>query len=280
MTVFESPTFNIRCLPRLKMLLHVLQTGLALMASVCAACASDPFIVTTKVTPSYWRATFSGAPLEIQGLSFFEDYYALIDRIAADQDVKVVVFDSNSPHYWLNHYDVVNSVPPELTWASYWGNVTRLANLPVLTVAAIRGHTSGGGAEIAASLDVRFGSREKAVYTQPEVGLGKFSHCKESQESNLVLTSSGLLIGVVPGGGGLDMLPRLMGRSRALEIILAAGDVDADTAAAYGCKPYSYLNPALQLPVIRRNCPLQIYANDSLTSEVNRAQPRHRRRAI
>jgi enoyl-CoA hydratase/carnithine racemase len=154
----------------------MLWTGLAFVVSARTACASDQFILATKVTPSYWRATFSSTPLEVQGLSFFEDYYALIDRIAADQNVKVVVFDSSSPYYWLNHYDVVNNVPFNLSWATYWGNLTRLANLPVLTVAAIRGHTSGGGAEIAASLDVRFGSREKAVYTQPEVGLGKAFH--------------------------------------------------------------------------------------------------------
>jgi enoyl-CoA hydratase/carnithine racemase len=97
----------------------------------------------------------------------------LISQIKADSNVKVVVFDSSSPDFWLNHFDVLNSVPPELTWNSYWGNVTFLANLPVLTVAGIRGITSGGGAEIAASLDIRFGSREKAIISQPEVSIGK-----------------------------------------------------------------------------------------------------------
>jgi enoyl-CoA hydratase/carnithine racemase len=97
----------------------------------------------------------------------------LIDQIEADSDVKVVVFDSSAPDFWLNHFDVLNYVPPELTWDSYWGNITRLANLPVLTVAAIRGITSGGGAEIAASLDIRFGSKEKAIIGQPEVSIGE-----------------------------------------------------------------------------------------------------------
>lgn len=85
-----------------------------------------------------------------------------------------MVFDSSAPDFWLNHFDVINSIPPELSWDSYWGNVTRLAKLPVLTVAAIRGITSGGGAEIAASLDVRFGSRERGVVAQPKVSIGKF----------------------------------------------------------------------------------------------------------
>jgi enoyl-CoA hydratase/carnithine racemase len=146
---------------------------IALAYAAAVSTCDKNFIITTKVTPSYWRATFSCPPLNIQGLSFFLDYYALIDQIEADNDVKVVVFDSSAPDFWLNHFDVLNYVPPELSWASYWGNVTRLANLPVLTVAAIRGITSGGGAEIAASLDIRFGSKEKAIIGQPEVSIGK-----------------------------------------------------------------------------------------------------------
>lgn len=131
------------------------------------------FIVTKKVTQSYWRATFSCPALNIQNLAFFHDYYSLIDQIGADSNVKVVVFDSSAPDFWLNHFDVLSYVSPELSWDSYWGNITRLANLPVLTVAAIRGITSGGGAEVAASLDIRFGSKEKAIISQPEVSIGE-----------------------------------------------------------------------------------------------------------
>src|ERR1700761_344893 len=150
-------------------LLILLSPLIVLVQAAIVSTCDKNFIVTTKVTPSYWRATFSCPPLNIQSLSFFEDYYALISQIQADSDVKVVVFDSNAPDFWLNHFDVLNTVPPELTWDSYWGNVTLLHNLPVLTVAAIRGITSGGGAEIAASLDIRFGSRERAIISQPEV---------------------------------------------------------------------------------------------------------------
>lgn len=178
-----------------------------------AVSSCDKLIKTTKITPSYWRATFSCPPFNIQGLAFFNDYYALIDQIEADPNVKVVVFDSISPDFWLDHFDVLNAIPYELSWASYWGNVTRLANLPVLTVAAVRGITSGGGAEIAASLDVRFGSLEKAMVSQPEVS-----------------------IGVLPGGGGLDLLPRLVGRARALEMVIGSDAIDAATLEKYGCK--------------------------------------------
>jgi len=185
-----------------------------LFLAVVAASCSASFINTTKVTPSYWRATFSSPPLNVEGTAFFEDYYALIDQIANDTDVKVVVFDSAVPDFWISHYDLINTIPPELISpnnSNYWGNITRLANLPVLTVAAIRGIVRGAGAELAASLDVRFGSKEKAILTQLEVSCGAF-----------------------PGGGGLELLPRLVGRSRALEIVLGSNDFDADTAAQYG----------------------------------------------
>ncbi|KAH8800667.1 ClpP/crotonase-like domain-containing protein [Xylogone sp. PMI_703] len=177
-----------------------------------SSCCDTGFIVTKKVTPAYWRATFSCPPLNIVGTAFLESYYALIDQIEADSDVKVVVFDSNVPDIWLGHWDIIpNNIPPELTTAVYWGNVTRLANLPVLTVAAIRGLAREGAAEIAAGLDVRFASKEKATFGHVEVG-----------------------VGLTPAGGGLELLPRLVGRSRALEVVLGADDFDADTAALYG----------------------------------------------
>ncbi|KAI0440374.1 ClpP/crotonase-like domain-containing protein [Xylaria telfairii] len=168
-------------------------------------------IITTKVTPSYWRATFSNPPFNLMDNGFFEDFYSLVDNIAGDPDVKVVVFDSNVEHFFIAHFDVLNPVSPEFTGPAYWGNITRLANLPVLTIAAIEGIARGGGAELAAALDVRFGSKGKAILGQFEVGTGAF-----------------------PGGGGLRMLPRLTGRGRALEIVLGADDFDADTAALYG----------------------------------------------
>jgi enoyl-CoA hydratase/carnithine racemase len=164
--------YSFRTFLRMKCII-LLSSLVAFIHAAAVTTCDNNFIVTTKVTPSYWRATFSCPPLNVQGLAFFQDYYALIDQIEADNDVKVVVFDSSAPDFWLDHFDVLNVVPPELSWDTYWGNVTRLANLPVLTVAAIRGITSGGGAEIAASLDIRFGSKEKAIIGQPEVSIGE-----------------------------------------------------------------------------------------------------------
>jgi enoyl-CoA hydratase/carnithine racemase len=123
------------------------------------------FIVTTKVTPSYWRATFHSPPLNIEGTDFFPDFYTLIDQIANDTLVNIVVFDSDIEGFWIAHWDIINNPPSNLTSDNsvYWSNVTKLANLPVLTVTKIRGIARGGGAEIAAALDVRFAS-ERALF--------------------------------------------------------------------------------------------------------------------
>jgi enoyl-CoA hydratase/carnithine racemase len=136
---------------------------------------SSSVIKTTKITPFYWRATFSDPSLNIQGDAFFRDFYALVDQITGDPNVKVVVFDSSSELFFSTHVDILKPLDPDL-WpgnARYWDSITRLANAPVLTIAAIRGIAFNAGAEIAAVLDVRFGSQEKAVLAQLEVGFGK-----------------------------------------------------------------------------------------------------------
>ncbi|KAF2641452.1 ClpP/crotonase [Massarina eburnea CBS 473.64] len=168
-------------------------------------------IVITKVTPSYWRATFSSPPFNIQNTAWYTCFYDIITKIAASPDVKVVVWDAvpEAP-FWIAHYDIINGVAPEVI-SGWWANVTKLANLPVLNVAAIRGIARGGGAELAAALDVRFASKEKGKLGQIEVAVGG-----------------------MPGGGGMELIPRLVNRGRALEIILGADDLDAETAALYG----------------------------------------------
>lgn len=189
-------------------------------------------IKTTKITPSYWRATFSDPPFNIQGNAFFRDFYALVDQITSDPDVKVVVFDSSSQFFFSTHVDLINPLDPNL-WPGnprYWDSITRLSKAPVLTVAAIRGRTYNAGAEIADVLDIRFGSKEKAVFAQFETGFGEY------YPSDLICSFTDVSSpGANPGGGGIEMLSRLTGRSRALEIVLGADTFDADTAALYGC---------------------------------------------
>jgi enoyl-CoA hydratase/carnithine racemase len=137
---------------------------------------SSSVIKTTKITPSYWRATFSDPPLNVQGDAFFREFYALVDQITSDPDVKVVVFDSSSDIFFSTHVDLLKPLDQNL-WPGnpkYWDSITRLAIAPVLTIAAIRGIAYNAGAEIAAVLDVRFGSKEKAVFAQLEVGFGRY----------------------------------------------------------------------------------------------------------
>jgi enoyl-CoA hydratase/carnithine racemase len=178
-------------------------------------------IITTKVTPSYWRATFANPPFNLEDNAWFASFYTLVDNIANDPDVKVVVFDSSAPEFYIAHFDIINPVLPDYI-NGIWSNLTLLANLPVLTIAAVRGIARGGGAELAAALDIRFASKEKAKFGQIEVAYGQ-----------------------LPGGGGMSLLPRLVGRSRALEIVLGAEDFDAETAAHYGCKSLLALWPLL-----------------------------------
>jgi enoyl-CoA hydratase/carnithine racemase len=195
---------------------HVLFWFTASIATVYASMSNHQNatvpIVTTKVTPSYWRATFANPPLNLEDNAWFASFYALVDKIASDPDVKVVVFDSSAPDFYIAHFDIINPVLQDYV-DGIWSNLTLLADLPVLTIAAVQGIARGGGAELAAALDIRFASKEKARFGQIEVAYGQ-----------------------VPGGGGMSLLPRLVGRSRALEIVLGAEDFDADTAAQYGCK--------------------------------------------
>lgn len=198
-----------------------------------APTAPSSVITTTKITPSYWRATFSDPPFNIQGNAFFRDFYTLVEEITSDPNVKVVVFDSNSKYFFSTHVDLINTLDPDLYPGNprYWDSITRLAKAPVLTVAAIRGLTYNAGAEIAAVLDVRFGSKEKAVLAQYEVGFGEFYPTSLTIQFTDVNPQ-----GVNPGGGGIEMLSRLTGRSRTLEVVIGADSIDAETAALYECK--------------------------------------------
>ena len=165
----------------------------------------------------YWRVTFDNPPINLFDPDVFAALRVLLDRAESDEDVRVLVFDSADPDYYISHLDVdrvseVPEIPGAANLAGQWHHfVTRLACSPVLSIALIRGRVRGIGTEFVLACDMRFASAETAILAQPEVGFG-----------------------VVPGGGGLDWLPRLAGRSRALEIITGAQDFDASTAERYG----------------------------------------------
>jgi enoyl-CoA hydratase/carnithine racemase len=174
--------------------------------------------------PSYWRVTFDIPPLNIFGPKQIPQLDEIITAIETDQHVKVVVFDSAIDGFFLTHYDFLapledsTRIPAGRTGLQALPDMlARLSRAPVVSIASIRGRATGVGSELALASDMRFASREKALLSQWEVGAG-----------------------LVPGGGPMARLPRLIGRGRALEVLLAADDINAELAELYG-----YVNRAI-----------------------------------
>lgn len=174
--------------------------------------------------PTYWRVTFDMPPVNIFGPKHLPLLNDIITMIETDPQVKVVVFDSAVEGFFITHYDFLApledslSVPPGPTGLQALPDVlVRLSRAPVVSIASIRGRATGVGSELALASDMRFASREKAILSQWEVGAG-----------------------LVPGGGPMARLPRLMGRGRALEVLLSADDIRGDLAERYG-----YVNRSL-----------------------------------
>jgi enoyl-CoA hydratase/carnithine racemase len=175
-------------------------------------------------SPAYWRVTFDLPPLNIFGPKNFSPLNEIITALETDEHVKVVVFDSAIEGFFLTHYDFLakpedtTGVPPGPTGLQPLPDIlVRLSRAPVVSIASIRGRATGVGSELALACDMRFASREKAILSQFEVGAG-----------------------IVPGGGPMARLPRLMGRGRALEVLLGADDIPGDLAELYG-----YVNRSL-----------------------------------
>ncbi len=177
-----------------------------------------------RQSPTFWRLTIDNPPLNVMGAAMVLQFQALMDEIEADSDLRVVVFDSAVDGFFLNHSDFkgsiesITSLPPGPTGLPPWPDfLVRLTRAPVVSIALIRGRATGNGSEIALACDMTFASKEKAVISQWEVG-----------------------VGMVAGGGPMARLPQLIGRNRAMEVLLSSEDLSADQAAAYG-----YINRAL-----------------------------------
>jgi enoyl-CoA hydratase/carnithine racemase len=167
-------------------------------------------LIVDKSIAGHWRVTLDNPPINVIDDEMYDTFYDLVGEIEADPALKVVTFQSANPDFFIAHYGTSGprsrfGVPPWIDAA------TRLAETGALSIAVIRGRVRGGGSEFALGCDIRFASREKAIFGQPEVGTG-----------------------LIPGGGALERLPLLVGRSRALEIVMGASDFDADTAERYG----------------------------------------------
>ncbi len=189
-------------------------------------CDSEPSkqIRLERRSPAHWCVTFDIPPLNIFGPQNMAPLTAIVAALETDKDVKVVVFESAIDGFFLTHYDFL--AKPEDTLSLPLGPtglqqlpdaLVRLSRAPVVSIAKICGRATGVGSELALASDMRFGSREKAILSQWEVGCG-----------------------LVPGGGPMARLPRLLGRGRALEVLLGADDIRGDVAELYG-----YINRAL-----------------------------------
>jgi len=162
--------------------------------------------------------TFDNPPFNIFGPRTIPQLNAIVTELETDRRVAVVVFDSCVSGFFLTHYDFVakleetTSLPPGPTGLAQLPDIlVRLSRAPVVSIVSVRGRATGVGSELALASDMRFASREKAIFSQFEVGAG-----------------------LVPGGGPMARLPRLIGRGRALEVLLGADDVSGELAERYG----------------------------------------------
>jgi enoyl-CoA hydratase/carnithine racemase len=187
------------------------------MNSTATTAKTEQLHVTRK-SPSYWRVTFDNPPLNLMGPEFVLQFQKIMTEIETDEKLKVVVFESAVDGFFLNHSDFLakledlTSIPQGPTGLEAWPDIlVRLTRAPVVSIAEIRGRATGNGSELALSCDMSFASREKAILSQWEVG-----------------------VGMVAGGGPMARMPRLMGRGRALEVLLSSEDIRGELAELYG----------------------------------------------
>src|ERR1700739_295060 len=174
-------------------------------------------------TPAYWRVVFDYPPFNVVDATMFQGLQDLLARMDVSPSLRVIVFESASHEFYLSHFDLTGKTGNVTTAVGRSGlpiladTFVRLTRSPVASIAKIRGCVRGVSSEFVLACDMRFASRENTLLGQPEVG-----------------------VGLPPGGGGTERLPHLVGRGRALEIVLGANDFDGATAERYG-----YVNRAL-----------------------------------
>jgi len=171
----------------------------------------------TAVSHELWRVAFYNPPVNVIGPGMIDELKQLLTELETNQTVKVVVFESADPDFFLAHYDlaadpaIAEALPSPTGYAAWVDVLVRLSHLPAVTISAIRGIARGAGSEFVLASDMRFASREKAILGQMEVGFT-----------------------ALPGGGAGGRLPALVGRGRTFEILLGGEDYSADLAEKYG----------------------------------------------
>ena len=165
------------------------------------------------------RVTIDHPPINLFDLPLMLELDRFGREVSDDASVRVVVVDSADPDFFIAHADVslILGLPreqrggPNAELGFFHAMCDRFRTMPKATIAVVEGRVRGGGSEFVSSFDMRFASRSRAVFGQPEAALG-----------------------IIPGGGGTQRLPSLVGRGRALEVMLGCGDVDGPLAEQWG----------------------------------------------
>ena len=199
-------------------------------------------------SPSYCRVTFDHPPINTITATTVMELAELVSLIEQDPDLNVVVFDSANADYFLAHYDTEHdpartaALPVGPTGMNAWLDLlVRLSRAPVVSIAQVRGRARGAGSEFILACDLRFASRENTVLGQFEVATG-----------------------LVPGGGPMARLSRLVGRGRALEILLVADDLDGPRAEQYGYVNRTVTDDRLDDEVARMASRLARFDHDAI----------------
>ena len=177
----------------------------------------DYSVIRVTVSAGIARVVIDNPPVNLFDLVLYADMVRVSHQLAADPDVRCVVLSSAVPGFFIPHFDVsvILQMPHDMPVPKRFHDFNIMCEnfrtMPKATIAVIEGRCGGGGNELALACDMRFALRDAAVFNQPEVALG-----------------------IVPGSGGTVRLPRLIGRNRAMEMILGSDDVDADSAADWG----------------------------------------------
>ena len=156
-------------------------------------------------------------PMNLLGPELVRDLVSLIQRAEADTTFKVLVFRSADPDYFISHVDLTQVAAYRAEAAKLTGEASiallfrHLSASRLVTIAQIDGRVRSAGSEFVLACDMRFAARESAIFAQFESAFG-----------------------LIPGGGATQYLTRIMGRARALEVLLSAEDYDAELAERYG----------------------------------------------
>jgi enoyl-CoA hydratase/carnithine racemase len=174
--------------------------------------------LTVGVVAGVATVTLDNPPINLIDFPLFAEMGRLGTQLATDDEVRVVVIRSANPDFFITHFDVglilmfpTEAGPPATELNAFHQMCETFRTMPKPTIAVIEGRVGGGGCEFISSCDMRFADTATAFFNQPEVGLG-----------------------ILPGGSGTVRLPRLIGRGRAMEMILGCDDIDAATADAWG----------------------------------------------